>query len=61
MNDLSMRTLIRTFITHPLVHIHQKTKIAAKIENLHGHESFFNMVVTTNNMKYFLVLIVTIW
>jgi hypothetical protein len=31
MNVLSTRSLIWTFITHPLVHIHQKTKIALEI------------------------------
>ena len=31
MNVLSVCTLIWTFVTHPLVHIHQKKKIAPKI------------------------------
>ena len=31
MNVLSTCTLIRTFITHPLIHIHQKTKIALEL------------------------------
>jgi hypothetical protein len=36
MNVLSICTLIWTFITHPLVYIHQKTKIAAKIASVNG-------------------------
>jgi hypothetical protein len=33
MNILSMCTLICTFITHPLVHIHQKKQITPKSVN----------------------------